>query len=195
MNFVHRRLCRSAAWRAVLEKFVVPSALAGPQLGDEVLELGPGDGLTTDLLRLRLGRITALEVDPRTANRLAARLRGSNVTVVHGDAAAMPLPDRRFSGAISLHMMHHIPSADLQDKVFREVWRVLRPGGAFVCIDSVNFSDLRMRLIHLGDRIFPVNPASLEKRMGDAGFCEVRVETNPYAFHLSARRPTAEILA
>jgi ubiquinone/menaquinone biosynthesis C-methylase UbiE len=195
MNFVHRRLCRSAAWRAVLEKFVVPSALAGPQLGDEVLELGPGDGLTTDLLRLRLGRITALEVDPRTANRLAARLRGSNVTVVHGDAAAMPLPDRRFSGAISLHMMHHIPSADLQDKVFREVWRVLRPGGAFVCIDSVNFSDLRMRLIHLGDRIFPVNPANLEKRMGDAGFCEVRVETNPYAFHLSARRPTAEILA
>jgi ubiquinone/menaquinone biosynthesis C-methylase UbiE len=189
MNFVHRRLCRSGAWRSVLEKFVVPAALAGVQLGDEVLELGPGDGITTELLRPRIPRITALEIDPRMARSLAERFRGTNVTAVHGDASAMPLPDRRFSGAISLHMLHHIPSAGLQDQVFREVWRVLKPGGAFVCVDSVDFHTLRMRLIHIGDRITPVDPATLGARLEAAGFSDVHVDTNPYAFHLRARRP------
>lgn len=189
MNFVHRRLCRSAQWRTVLEKFVVPSALADVQLGDDVLELGPGDGLTTDLLRPHIARLTALEIHPPTAKKLAARFRGTNVTAIQGDASAMQFPDSRFSGVISLHVMHHIPSAELQDKVFREVRRVLRPGGAFVCIDSVNFHSLRMRLIHLADKIAPVHPATLSGRLEDAGFSEIRVDTNPYAFHVRARRP------
>lgn len=189
MNFIHRRLCRSAAWRTVLEKFVVPSALADVQLGEDVLELGPGDGLTTDLLRPHIPRITALEIHPRTAKKLAARFSGSNVTAVQGDASAMRFPDGQFSGAVSLHMLHHIPSAELQDKVFREVRRVLKPGGAFVCIDSVNFRSLRMRLIHIGDRITPVDPAKLTVRLEAAGFGEVCVDTNPYAFHVRARRP------
>jgi ubiquinone/menaquinone biosynthesis C-methylase UbiE len=189
MNFVHRRLCRSAQWRTVLEKFVVPSALADVKLGDDVLEIGPGDGLTTDLLKPRIARLTALEIHPPTAKKLAARFRGTNVTAVQGDASAMKFPDSRFSGVISLHVLHHVPSAELQDKVFREVCRVLKPGGAFVCIDSVNFGSLQMRLIHLADRITPVDPATLTGRLEAAGFSEVRVDTNPYAFHVRACRP------
>ncbi|MDE3109064.1 MAG: class I SAM-dependent methyltransferase, partial [Acidobacteriota bacterium] len=188
MNFVHRRLCRSGKWRSVLENFVVPSALADVQLGDDVLELGPGDGLTTDLLRPHIARITALELHPRTAKSLAARFAGTNVTALHGDASAIPLPDRRFTGAVSLHMLHHIPSAQLQDKVFREVCRVLKPGGVFVCIDSVNFRTLLMRLIHIADKITPVDPNDLHDRLYAAGFTEIRVDTNPYAFPVRARR-------
>ena len=82
MNLIHRCLCRSASWRKVLEDFVVPWTLADVELGEDVLELGPGHGLTTDLLRSRLSRITALEIDPALARSLAARLRESNVTVV-----------------------------------------------------------------------------------------------------------------
>lgn len=191
MNFVHRRLCRSAQWRSVLEKFVVPSALSDVQLGEDVLELGPGDGLTTELLRPHIARIAALELHPRTARSLASRFRGTNVTAIQGDASAMQFPDAQFSGVISLHMLHHIPSADLQDRVFREVSRVLKPGGVFVCIDSVNFNSPVMRLIHLTDKITPVDPHSLDPRLKAAGFSEIRVDTNPYAFHLRARRPPA----
>ncbi len=170
----------------------MPSALADVQLGGDVLEIGPGDGITTDLLRAKLPRITALEIHPPTAKRLAARLRGTNVTVIEGDATAMPLPDGRFSGVISLHVLHHVPSAELQDKVFREVWRVLAPGGVFVAIDSVDFKSLRMKLIHIGDSIAPVNPDTVASRLDAAGFSENRVETNPYAFRFIARRPLAE---
>lgn len=189
MNLVHRRLCRSAQWRSVLEKFVVPSALADVQLGDDVLELGPGDGITTDLLRPHIARITALEIHARTAKILAERFRGTNVAALQGDASQMKFSDCAFSGAVSLHMLHHIPSAEQQDKVFREVWRVLRPGGVFVCIDSLNFQSLHMRLIHMGDRITPVDPAALTARLQAAGFGEIRVDTNPYAFHVRAWRP------
>ena len=192
MNFIHRHLCRSAPWRTVLEKFVVPAALADVQLGDDVLELGPGDGITTDLLRAHIARITALEMDQRTAKGLAARLRGTNATVVQGDATAMPLDDCRFSGAISLHMLHHVPSTQLQDQVFREVWRVLKPGGVFVSIDSMDFHTLRMKLIHIGDAITPVNPDTVAARLEAAGFCDSRVETNPYAFRFVAHRPFIE---
>ena len=191
MNLIHRCLCRSASWGKVLERFAVPWTLADVELGNDVLELGPGHGLTTDLLRCRLPRITALEIDAVLARSLAARLRGSNVTVVQGDATAMPLDDARFSGAVCLHMLHHVHSADLQNKLFREAWRVLRPGAWFVGVDSLGFESLSMRLIHIGDTLVPVSPDTLGARLEAAGFRDVGVDTNPYAFRFRARRPAA----
>ena len=189
MNLIHRCLCRSASWRKVLEDFVVPWTLADVQLGNDVLELGPGHGLTTDLLRSRLPRITALEIDPALARSLAARLRESNVTVVQGDATAMPLNDAQFSGAVCLHMLHHVHSAELQNKLFREVWRVLRPGAFFVGVDSLGLQSLTMRLIHIGDTLVPVNPDTLGARLEAAGFRDIRLEANRYAFRFRGRRP------
>ena len=191
MNLIHRCLCRSTSWRKVLEKFVVPWTLADVELVNDVLELGPGHGLTTDLLRSRLPRLTALEIDPILAASLATRLRGSNVTVVQGDATAMPLDDTRFSGAVCLHMLHHVHSADLQNKLFREVWRVLRPGALFVGVDSLGLQSLFMRLVHIGDTLVPVSPDTLDARLEAAGFRDVVVDTNPYAFRFRARRPAA----
>ena len=189
MNLIHRCLCRSASWRKVLEKFVVPWTLTDVQLGNEVLELGPGHGLTTDLLRSRLPWITALEIDRALARSLAARLRGSNVTVIQGDATAMPLDGAQFSGAVCLHMLHHVHSVELQNKLFREVWRVLRPGAFFVGVDSLGLESLPMRLIHIGDTLVPVNPDTLGARLEAAGFQDIVVQTNPYAFRFRARRP------
>jgi ubiquinone/menaquinone biosynthesis C-methylase UbiE len=189
MNLIHRCLCRSASWRTVLEKFVVPWALQDVQLGEDVLELGPGHGITTNLLRSRIPRITALEIDPALAKVLTQRFQDTNVTVVEGDATAMPFHDSQFSGAIALHMLHHVHSVDLQNRVFREVWRVLRPGAVFVAIDSLGLQSLWMRIIHVGDTLMPVNPDTLGPRLEAAGFSENLIETNPYAFRLLARRP------
>jgi SAM-dependent methyltransferase len=160
------------------------------ELGEDVLELGPGHGITTDLLRLRIPRITALEIDATMAKALASRFRGSNVTVVEGDAAAMPFDDGRFSGAISLHMLHHVHSIDLQNRVFQEVRRVLRPGAVFVGIDSLGLDSIWMRLIHIGDTLVPVNAYTLPSRLQAAGFRENTVDTNPHAFRFHARRPS-----
>src|SRR5207248_2004846 len=101
MNRLHGWLCRSARWRETIAHRV-PWVLSGAELGHCVLELGPGPGLTTDLLRRDLPRLTALEIDPAAADALRARMGDGNVEVVTGDGTAMPFADATFSGAVAL---------------------------------------------------------------------------------------------
>lgn len=186
MNRLHHWFCRSARWRKTIQQRV-PWVLADADLGQNVLELGPGPGLTTDLLRLTVLRMTAIEVDSKLAESLNSRLRGSNVEVVEGDATAMPFADGEFSGGVSFTMLHHVPSPELQDKLLREVWRVIAPGGVFVGSDSLQ--GLVMRLIHIGDTLVPVNPDTFGGRLEAAGFQVVEIEKSSDAFRFHARRP------
>jgi 16S rRNA A1518/A1519 N6-dimethyltransferase RsmA/KsgA/DIM1 with predicted DNA glycosylase/AP lyase activity len=99
MNQIHRWLCRSARWKKVLEEAILPAVVNGVNLGDNLLEVGPGPGLTTDWLRRRLPQLTAVEIDRQLAHSLATRMRGANVRVIRGDGAALPFKDHSFSGA------------------------------------------------------------------------------------------------
>lgn len=189
MNRLHRWLCRSASWRKTLEARV-PWVVSGVDLGDEVLEVGPGPGLTTDLLRPHIGRVTAIEIDSALAASLQARLRGSNVKVVQGDATAMPFADAQFSGAVSFTMLHHVASPELQDKLLEEVWRVLKPGGVFAGVDSRQ--SLGMRIIHIRDTLVPVDPDRFGLRLEAAGFTNIVIETEARAFRFHAWRPAME---
>ena len=112
VNRLHHWLCRSARWRKTIEQRV-PWFLSNADLGPNVLELGPGPGLTTDLLRTKVEHLTAIELDDKLANSLSSRLCGSNVEVVTGDATAMPFSDAQFSGGVSFTMLHHVPSPEL----------------------------------------------------------------------------------
>src|SRR5690242_2297185 len=132
MNADHECACASKEWRAAVRDLIMPWVLDGVDLGDDALEVGPGFGATTDVLRERVPRLTAVEIDPALASALREKLGGSNVEIVTGDATAMLFEDGRFSSAASFSMLHHVPSAALQDKVFQEVARVLRAGGVFV---------------------------------------------------------------
>lgn len=185
MNRVHRWLCRSERWGKMLDQMIVPWVLSDVSLGDNVLEVGPGPGLTTDLLKSRTAHLTALEIDPRLARSLAARLAGRNVAVVQGDATAMPLKDAQFTGAVSFTMLHHVPSPVLQDKLLREVRRTLKPGGVFAGVDSLQ--SFGMRVLHLWDTLVPVDPAGFRARLESAGFREPFVEANEHAFRFHAR--------
>src|SRR4030042_5622546 len=114
MNQIHRWLCRSHRWR----KKIGPRmswVLEGLELGPDVLEVGPGPGLTTDRLRRDARYVTAVEIDPVLAESLTRRLRGSNVTVLQGEASSMPFEDAKFSAAVSFTMLHHVPSRELTD--------------------------------------------------------------------------------
>ncbi len=186
MNYLHRLLCRSGNWRTKLEKRL-PWVLSGAELGHHVLELGPGPGLTTDILRHETVRLTALEIDEGLAARLGSRLRTTNVEVVTGDATAMPFPDRHFTAVVSLTMLHHVPSRELQDRAIREVYRVLAPGGSFVGCDSLQ--SFAMRVLHIGDTLVPVDPEDFAPRLEEAGFEVVSIEKRPQVFRFHARRP------
>ena len=174
MNAGHMEFCLSDDWRQMLEELVLPPALEAVDLGDDVLEIGPGPGFTTDVLRQRAARLTAVEIDPLLYEPLAERLTGTNVDVVNGDATALDLPDDRFSAAASFNMLHHVPTTEAQDAVFGELARVLRPGGLLVAVDGVDSEGTR--LFHEGDNYNPIDPDALPGRLTAAGFTSIDVE-------------------
>jgi SAM-dependent methyltransferase len=74
-------------------------------------------------------------------------------------------------------VLHHVPSKALQDKLFAEAHRVLRPGGVFAGFDSQ--LSLRFRLLHIGDTMVVVNAKTFPDRLRAAGFTDVSVEHEP----------------
>jgi 16S rRNA A1518/A1519 N6-dimethyltransferase RsmA/KsgA/DIM1 with predicted DNA glycosylase/AP lyase activity len=64
MNESHLQFLASPEWGQMLEAELLPWIQAAGDLGDDVLEIGPGPGLTTDILRQRVRKVTAVEIDP-----------------------------------------------------------------------------------------------------------------------------------
>ncbi len=190
MNQAHLDLLVSNGWREILSGYILPFAFGQrgfSDLGVDVLEIGPGPGTTTDLLRPEVDMLTAIEVDPDLAGSLSRRLAGTNVTVVEGDATSMPFETARFSGAMTFTMLHHVPTIELQNQLLAETLRVLRPGGLFVASDSSASDDLAA--LHIDDIYNPVDPSTLVDRLTTIGFSDVDVDTNEFGWRCHARCP------
>lgn len=190
MNDAHLELLSSDGWRAMLRDQILPFAFhpRGPgDLGEDVLEIGPGPGLTTELLSARVARLSVLELDPALAEDLARTSEATGVSVIEGDATSMPFESARFSGAVSFTMLHHVPDPDLQDQLFAEVCRVLRPGGLFVASDSV--ASVELAALHEGDVYNPVDPTGLSDRLDVAGFIDIDVFWHEFGWRAHATRP------
>jgi SAM-dependent methyltransferase len=185
MNEGHQ-VCDSPEWRAAVRNDIIPWAVREVDLGDDVLEIGPGYGATTDVFSELLPRLTSVEIDPELAARLQARYAGTHVDVVLGDATELSFPDGRFSGAVCFSMLHHVPSPELQDRLFAEAARVLRPGAAMVAVDGLDSEGVRA--FHEGDTYQPIDLSTLRARLESAGFDDVEVRVNEYGWTALARR-------
>jgi len=175
MNLMHRKLCRSDWWADKIETLLTPW-LARHDLGDDVLEIGPGFGATTKLLLDAVPKLTVLEIDPASTELLRAKF-GDRADVLEGSGAEMPFEAGRFSAVVCFTMLHHVPTAVLQDAIFAEAARVLRPGGTFGGTDSQ--LSLRFRLLHIGDTMNVLDASTLPGRLEKAGFGQVEVKTRP----------------
>ena len=179
-------MCGSDEWRQAIREMILPWALDGTDLGDDVLEVGPGYGATTDVLGRAVPRLTSVEIDDELAAMLTDRFADMpSVAIVHGDATALTYADDRFSGAACFTMLHHVPTIELQDRLFAEIARVLRPGAPLVASDSLGSDDLKAH--HEGDTYNPVDPASLPERLAAAGFVDIDVRTNEFGWAVIAR--------
>lgn len=185
MNKEHLVYCASPEWAETVRKHVVPGSTAGKELGDHLLEVGPGPGLTTNVLATMVPRLTAVELDEDLAAALEKRFAGTHVSIHRGDATETPFEDGTFSSAICLTMLHHLPTPADQDRLFAELDRVVRTGGVVIGNDSLDSPEFRS--FHHDDICTPVDPATLEGRLRAAGFTDIEVWQNPFSVGFSGR--------
>jgi SAM-dependent methyltransferase len=185
MNQGHMEFCTSTAWQEILEERILPGALANVDLGNQVIEIGPGPGFTTEVL-LRSGcHVTAVEIDPVLASQLRERLAGAHVEVIVGDAGETGLESGSYTGAASFHMLHHVPTDEGQDRIFAELARLVRAGGVVLLADGLEGEDIRKA--HEDDDYNPIDTSRLPERLDRAGLSGARIERHDLGWYCTAR--------
>jgi SAM-dependent methyltransferase len=187
MNQSHIEFLSSPEWARMLETDLLPWVEDAGDLGEDVLEIGPGPGLTTDLLRKSASHLTAMELDQGLAEALKRRMEGTNVEVFCGDATSSTLQSDRFTAVTCFSVLHHLPSPEDQDRLFAEIHRMLRPGGIFVGADSRDLEAIR--LAHEDDTFTPIDPDALADRLARVALTLARIDVGDYQYRFMARKP------
>lgn len=151
MTSYEQRFCRSAPWRWLARRVVLPWALQGAHVSGEVLEIGSGSGaMAAELLRRFPDvRLTATDYDDSMVDVARDRLRefGDRVDVKQADATQLPFPDESFDAVLSFIMLHHVID---WEKALAEAVRVLRPGGRLLGFDLLDSPT--MHWLHRAER-------------------------------------------
>jgi ubiquinone/menaquinone biosynthesis C-methylase UbiE len=113
-------------------------ARADIQPGQHVLDLGCGTGTLTLMLKQSAPQAHIVGVDGDADVLSIAKAKseqaGADIQWDHGLAFDLPYPDNSFDVVVSSLVIHHLISTD-KVRAFKEVHRVLRPGGQFRILD------------------------------------------------------------
>ena len=110
-------------------------AAVEPAATDRALDVGTGGGHAALALAPHVASVVAVDPTPEmlaVAGRFAAERGIANMSFTRAAADALPFPDASFDVAISRHSVHHWP---LPVPAFREIARVLGPGGRLAIVD------------------------------------------------------------
>ncbi len=164
-----------------------PQGIADLKAGETVVDLGSGAGFDCFLAARQVGsrgRVIGVDMTQemlRKARENAAKLGAGNVDFRLGEIEHLPVADNTVDAVISNCVVNLSPD---KPQVFREAYRVLRPGGRIAISDVVNLAPLPGHLAADRDLLCgcvtgAAQAAQIERWLGDAGFVGIRVEIKP----------------
>jgi SAM-dependent methyltransferase len=187
-----------------------PTALADLKAGETVLDLGSGGGIDVLLSARRVGptgKAYGLDMTDEMLSLAAAnkaRSGQANVEFLKGDIESIPLPDASVDVVISNCVINL--SAD-KDRVLREAFRVLKPGGRFAVSDVVVRGEVppavrRSLELWAGCVAGALSDREYADKLAHAGFTDIGIEvTRVYgrddveAFRAAAPEADADAIA
>src|ERR1700693_3586132 len=161
-----------------------PTALAQLHPGETVLDLGSGGGIDVLLSAKRVGptgKAYGLDMTDEMlalANENKRKAGADNVEFLKGEIENIPLPDNSVDVIISNCVINL--SAD-KDRVLREAFRVLKPGGRLAVSDVVTRGEMQLEirksvLLWAGCIAGALEENEYRRKLASAGFDHVEIE-------------------
>ena len=162
-----------------------PTALAQLNAGETVLDLGSGGGIDVLLSARRVGptgRAYGLDMTDEMlalARENQRKAGVENVEFLKGEIESIPLPDNSVDVVISNCVINLSPD---KDRVLREAFRVLKPGGRFAVSDVVTRGDVptevrQSMLLWVGCIAGALEEGEYLAKLKGAGFEDATVES------------------
>jgi len=160
-----------------------PQAIASLKPGETVLDLGSGAGFDCFLAARSLGptgRVLGVDMTPEMlakARANAAKAKIGNVEFRLGEIESLPVSDNCVDAIISNCVINLSPD---KPRVFREAFRVLKPGGRLAVADIARSAELPAELsadlaAHCGCVAGAASVDELEAMLLGAGFTDIRI--------------------
>ena len=164
-----------------------PQAIAAMQPGEIVVDLGSGAGFDCFLAARQVGdtgRVIGVDMTHEMLKRArdnAARIDAGNVEFRLGELEHLPIADNTADVVISNCVINLVPD---KEQVFREAFRVLKPGGRLAVSDIINTAPLPAELqsdpaLLCGCVAGAASADRIEDWLASAGFVDIRVTQKP----------------
>ena len=161
-----------------------PQAIADLKSGETVLDLGSGAGIDCFLAARAVGetgRVIGIDMTPemiRKAEQNRSKGGYHNVEFHLAEIEQLPLSDNSIDVIISNCVINLSPD---KPQVFREAYRVLKPGGRLAISDVVVSEELPDEIrndigLYSGCIAGATTPGELERMLRDSGFHDVRIQ-------------------
>lgn len=178
-----------------------PVALASLKKGETVLDLGSGAGVDCFLAAKRVGetgRVIGVDMTPEMLKRARENAKKGNYKNVEfrlGEIESLPVEDNHVDAIISNCVVNLSPD---KDAVFKEAFRVLKPGGRLMVSDIVLLKKLpdpvkKSISAYIGCLAGAAMKEEYLNAIKAAGFTDVKIiSESVYPVELAASNPAAK---